>query len=325
VAQPVRLDSWSDTGVRLSDVIKAIGELRDSSSDRRSTRTAVMTVVAVAPSDEQAYDATEVLRNLASHHPARIILLRPAPDDAAGLAAKATLWALPADHSQVFEEVELDVAGQAARHLDSLVEALTLSGLPVTVWYVSALPEPSDPLLDVASAVLVDSRDAADADDLRGLLRLARRRVLVDLSWTRLQPVRELLAAQFDPPANRPWLDHIASVEAAGKPGPRRLLAGWVAAAAGVPGRRVHLTDAQHVFLRLTAKDGDKEATFTVERVPGQRRVVAEGVLPAGMFTRSSADLPADQLATSVASALTHLRADPVWERAVATATALDV
>ena len=319
------VDHWSGDGVRLSDVVSALSDLRDQSADpHSSSRTAVMTLIAVAPGDDQAYGATGALRSLAGHHPSRIVILRPDPDSVAHLDARTTLYAFESDHHRFnFEELRLDIGGQAAHHLDSLVEAFTLSDLPVVVWYVNSIPEPHDPLLTVATAILIDSRDAPDPGQLRSLLQLARRRTLVDLSWSRLQPWRELLAAMFDPPANRQWLDCLQEVEIRGKEGPRRLLGGWLAAQTGVAPRRIKLANDRHVSIYLSAEQSGQKATFTVERAEGQRLVAAEAVVPEAPARRATLLLPEDQLATSLANALTHLRPDPIWERALSAATAL--
>lgn len=320
------VDSWAAEGVRLSDVVKELGALRDQSEHHHaSARTAVMTLIAVAPEDDQAYSATDALRVLAGHHPARILMLRPDSDQVASLAARATLYALDTDHHRTnFEEVMLTVGGQAANHLDSLVETFTLSDLPVAVWYVNSIPEATDPLLSVATAILVDSRDHPDPGQMRGLLRLARRRTVVDLSWNRLAPWRELLAGLFDPPGCRHFAEAIDRVEISGKTGPRRLLGGWVAAQTGVAPRRIALLDARHASVRITASGDGGAAEFTVERPEGRRLVAAEAVLPDGSTVHSTAAIPEDPLPTSLATALTKLRPDPVWERALSAATALE-
>jgi hypothetical protein len=326
VSEAVAVDRWSGTGMALSAVVDSLSDLRDQSDAHQSSaRTSVMTMVAVAPSDEQAYGATSTLRALAGHHPARIVLLRPDPDSVAYLSARATLYALDTEFHRVnFEELVLEVGGQAAKHLDSLVEAFTLSDLPVAVWYVNSIPDPSDRLLELATALVVDSRDAPDPGQLRSLLQLARRRTLVDLSWSRLRPWRELMSGLFDPPQFRPWVDDIERVEVHGKNGPRRLLGGWIAAQTGVSSRRVSLTDERHVSVRLTCGKDSSQASFSVERVEGQRVVAAEAILPDGSSLRATASLPEDPLATSLAAALTNLRPDPIWERALSAATVLD-
>jgi glucose-6-phosphate dehydrogenase assembly protein OpcA len=207
MASAVTVDRWDAQGVRLSEVVKALADLRHQSMSKNAARTAVMTLVAVVPNDEQASAATRALRALGLHHPARIVLLRPEPDQVAALDGRAVLYAAEeAGHQINFEEVTLVVGGQAARHLDSLVEVFTLSDLPVPVWYVGDIPDPADPLLSVSSAVLVDTRDAVDTGRTRDVLQLARRRTVVDLSWIRLAPWRDLLAGLFEPVTRRPWL-----------------------------------------------------------------------------------------------------------------------
>lgn len=326
MADPVAIDHWSGEGVRLSEVTAALFDLRDQSAAHQSSaRTAVMTLVAVAPSDEQAYAATGALRSLAGHHPSRIVLVRPDPDSVAHLGARATLYALDNDHHRInFEEVRLAVGGQAARHLDSVVEAFAVSDLPVVVWYVGSIPEASDPLVSAADAIITDSRDAPDPGQLRSVLQLARRRTVVDLSWGRLRPWRELLAGLFDPVAHRPLLEHLTAVAVAGKEGPRRLIGGWLVAQTGVSARRVSLRDARHLSIRLEADAGGGRAEVTVERETGQRLVSAHAAWPDGTTSTATSVLPEDPLATSLADALTHLGPDSIWERALSSATALD-
>jgi glucose-6-phosphate dehydrogenase assembly protein OpcA len=322
---PVELDRWSGRGVQVSEVVAELGELHDEPTRQHyAARTAVMTMVAVANRDDEADVAMQALRSLAGHHPSRIVLVRPDPDSVAHMDARAALYAYDHDvHRVCFEEVQLDVGGQAAFHLDSVVEAFTLSDLPVVVWYVNSIPDASDPLLSVASAILIDSRDAPDTAQLRSLLALARRRTLVDLSWSRLRPWREILAGLFDPPANRTWLDHLQRVEIAGKEGPRRLLGGWVVAQTGVSPRRVTLEDARHVSIRLVAEREGRTGTFSAERDDTQRAVAGEAIVPDAPPVLSSTLLPDDQLASSLSFALTHLRPDPVWETALSTAAAV--
>lgn len=325
VPQPVVLDEWTGQGVRLTDVVQGLAGLQESSTTAQfSARTVVMTIVAVTSRDEDIAPAMDALRRLAGHHPARVVLVRPDPDAVAYLDGRATLYSLAHDdHRACFEEVELRVGGQAALHLDSVVESFTLSDLPVVVWYVNAIPDASDPLLSVASAVLVDSRDAPDPSQLRSLLALARRRTLVDLSWSRVQPWRELLASLFEPVTHRPWLDALRQIEICGKEGPRRLIGGWLVAQTSVSPRQVKLHDARHVSIRLVAERQAATATFVVERAEGQRLVVAQAEVPGAPPVHASVSLPDDPLPSSLAAGLTHLRPDPVWETALSNAAAL--
>ena len=333
MANAVAVDTWDAQGVRLSDVVAALSDLRHQSVGKTFIRTAVMTLVAVMPGDEQAYAATRALRALGRHHPARIVLLRPDPDQVATLDARAALYAVEADRHQVnFEEITLAVGGQAAKHLDSLVEAFTLSDLPVPVWYVSDVPDPTDPLLTVATAVIIDSRDAAGSGRLRALLELARRRTVVDLSWIRLQPWRELLAGLFQPVDRRVWLQSVESVEVSGKVGPRQLLGGWLMSQLGLGPNQVQLVDARHVEIRVVCRRDAESAVFEVGRGQQERTVSARALIgtgrgggPAAPAAGQVIALAQDPLATSLAEALTHLQPDVIWERALSAATGLAV
>jgi glucose-6-phosphate dehydrogenase assembly protein OpcA len=322
VADAVAVDTWDGQGVRVGEVVNALTDLRHQAGERNTARTAVMTLIAVAPADDQAYGATRALRALGGHHPARILILRPDPYQVATLDARAALYAVNADgHLINFEEVTLWVCGQAAMHLDSLVEAFTLSDLPVALWYVNSVPEPTDPLLTVASAVLLDSRDAEG--QLRGLLELARRRTVVDLSWARLAPWRELLAGLFDPPDARAWLDGVTEVEVQGKTGPRHLLGGWLASQLDLRPNQVFLTDGRHVEVRVLCRHGSDTALFEVQRGDQHRTVSAQATLPSGTTPRQSIALAEDPLPTALATALTRLKPDVIWERALSSATNL--
>jgi glucose-6-phosphate dehydrogenase assembly protein OpcA len=329
VAQAVAVDTWDAHGVRLSDVVSALADLRHQALGRTTIRTAVMTLVAVLPNDEQAYAAARALRALGRHHPARIVLLRPDPDQVATLDGRAALFAADADEHQLyFEEVTLTVGGQAAHHLDSVVEPFTLADLPVPVWYAGDVPDPSDSLLSVATALVVDSRDAAGSGRMRSLLELARRRTVVDLSWIRLRPWRELLSDLFSPPDRRPWLAAVESVEVTGKIGPRQLLGGWLVSQLHLQPHQVTLVDAQHVEIRVVCRQDARSATFEVGRGRVQRTVTGRAVVPGeppSAEVGATIALAEDPLATSLAEGLTHLEPDVIWERALSAATWLAV
>lgn len=323
MADAVVVDTWDAKGVRVSDVVDALAELRHQSSGAAAARTAVMTLIAVSEGDEHTYEARRALRALGGHHPARIVLVRPEPDQVATLDGRAALYSIdlpPEGHNVYFEEVTLTVGGQAANHLDSVVEAFTLSDLPVAVWYVGTVPDPRDPLLSVATAVLVDSRDAATNGQLRDVLELARRRTVVDLSWIRLGPWRELAAACFDPPAARSWVGSIDSAEVTGKIGPRQLLGGWLLDRLRLAPNQVRLVDARHVEILITARRDGTTATFEVGRGSQARTVTGRAVVPGRTVIRQSIPLADDPLATSLAEALTHLEPDAIWEHSLSAA-----
>jgi glucose-6-phosphate dehydrogenase assembly protein OpcA len=324
MAEAVVLDRWDATDVRLGAVVDNLIELRRGTA-RTASRASVMTLVVVATDDDEAYRAQQAMRALGGHHPARLIILRPEPGGATtGVDARVTVFgAEESDHPVSFDEVGLVVRGEAAGHLKSMIEPFTLSDLPIVLWYPGALPAPAEPLLAIADTVLVDSKEAGDDRAFAALAALCRDRVVVDLSWARLRPQRQLLSALFDGTAYRPFAYQVTGIEVAGKRGPRHLLAGWLVSCLGLPRSQVHLSDDRHVQVVIHAGRGGSSATFELSRAAGERTVRASAIVDGGAHHTEVMALPDDSLAWSLAQALTHLGRDQVWEQALAGAVVL--
>jgi glucose-6-phosphate dehydrogenase assembly protein OpcA len=280
-------------------------------------RTSVVTLVVLATDDDEEARACEATRRLAGRHPGRTIVLRcvgdpdgpPHVESETELQQEGGVW---------WEEVRLHVSGRLTEHLDSLVEPLTLPELPVALWFVGRLPLASDPLLGSADIVLVDSRGVGDTEAppdtvFPAVAELVRRYPVVDLSWIRLQPWRRLLASLFDGTVYQPYVHRVVEAEVRGKAGPRRLLAGWLAARLGLLPAAVHLHEARHVSMRLVAEG----AVFEVERPEGERLVRASARIDGGPSHEDVVSLPDDSLPWSLAEALTHLGRDRGYEQAL--------
>jgi len=332
VEGPAAVHTWEKNGTTLGDVIAALPELRRQASGREAgTRTAVMTIVMVDSSDGTSEDYAASVRQLGGHHPCRAVVLRPEPDSTPAIDARACLWrAEPPEgegHPVFFEEIHLRIGGQAASHLASIAAPFILADLPAVMWFPGKVPDPGDPLLRLASAVVVDTRgigpDAADiGHSYRTLLELANRQPVVDLSWVRLQPWRELLAGLFDSERTRPYLAGVQLATVTGKPGPRHMLGGWLMAQLDLRAREVVLRDAKHVEITLEAALGAEHGRFQVRRDEG-RAVWARAELSTGSPHIQALPLPDDSLTSALAAAVSNLRADRVWERALAAAATL--
>jgi glucose-6-phosphate dehydrogenase assembly protein OpcA len=259
------------------------------------------------------------MHRLGTRHPGRTVVVIHS-QDTAGTRLDAEVRLLGAEargHTLCSEDVRLRVSEALGGHLDSVVEPLTLPDLPVAVWFVRDSPEAADPLVEASDVVVVDAKDAPV--DAR-LAALARRRTVCDLSWLRLQPWRELLANLFEVTAFRPFLAGVEGAAVTGKPGPRHLMAGWLATRLGLPPSAVELADGRLVEVRLTARLDGREGTVVVARVPGQRLVLgrAEVVGRPGHDDRLA--LPEDSLPWSLGQALTRLEWDPSYGRALSAA-----
>ena len=87
--------------------------------------------------------------------------------------------------------------------------------------------------------------------------------------------------------------------------------------------RELLLADSKHVDITLEAVCQGEEGTFQVRRDDGSRAVWAKASLSNGISHSQALPLPDDSLTSALSSAISNLRADRVWERALAAAAAL--
>ncbi|MGH9104123.1 MAG: glucose-6-phosphate dehydrogenase assembly protein OpcA [Acidimicrobiales bacterium] len=323
--------SWSASGTTLEAVEAAVERLRHQ-EEQLATRTSVVNLVVVASDQDSIRRTGSAMRRLGARHPGRTLLLlldRQAP---AGIDAEVTFrQAVAEGHAIWWEQLTLVVRGSAADHLESLVAPLLLAHLPLAAWFPAQLPAPGEPLAGVADAVLVDSRFAEPlgggteepgdrAAAFAALVELSRRHPVVDLSWKRLTPWRELLAGLFDPPALRGYVSEVRSATVRAQPGPRRLLAGWLVSQLGLAPDAVVCEDALHASVELLAGGTGEPGSFTVERDGDERSVTARAVIRGEEVLCQRQSLPEHGLTWSLARALSRLGHDLTYEHAVASA-----
>jgi glucose-6-phosphate dehydrogenase assembly protein OpcA len=312
----IELARWEQRGVRMADVLQNLERLRRT-GERTATRTSVVNLMAVAADQEICQRVCAAMHALGGRHPGRTVVL-VLDDGAGGLDARVELHATSAEGVNVWsEDVVLTVRGGVRRHLDSLAEPLTLPDLPVVAWYVTTGPRPDDRLVDAADVILVDSKEMGDVDAFPEILQLTRRKAVVDLSWIRLTPWRSLFAHLFDGPAYRPFVDDVRTAEVRGKPGPRHLLAGWLALRLDLPRPALHLEDARHASIRVVAQDGPLRAEFVAERRSQERLVRASATVHGGPHHEEVLPLPETSLTWSLAHALSDLESDHVYAEAL--------
>jgi glucose-6-phosphate dehydrogenase assembly protein OpcA len=270
------------------------------------------------------------MRRLGGRNPGRTVILVPDPGADANVDAHVRLYEARVDARPVWwEEVQIMVGGPVCKHLDSLVEPLTLGDLPVTVWYASSIPDPSEPLVGAAGAVVLespaepsDSTSTAEepmAEAFSLLLDVMQRRPVIDLSWQCLTPWRRLLAAMFDVGDFRDFADAVDRAEIAGRPGPSLLLAGWLLDRLELPRSSVTRRTASEAAIELVASGRRGAGRFSVVREDDD---VVTGVaeIEGGARRRDAMKLPADPLAAGLTGALTSSGQDHIYERAVAAA-----
>ena len=322
---PTLVGSWEAEGTDLAAITAAVDGLRHQ-GEHLATRTSVVNLVVVADDERTLGRTAAAMRRLGARHPGRTVLVRPSPEPSGSLGASVELWeAVAAGHAIWWEELSLTVGGDAAAHLDSLLTPLVVRHLPVAAWFPGVLPRPGDPLAAMADAVLVDSRfaeplgaaSATPRQALVALTELARRHPVVDLSWKRTSPWRELLAALFEPPQLRGFQLGVAAARLAGQPGPRRLLAGWVADRLNLAEDIVATEDAVHASIELDAVSGGRRGRFVVRRVGDEPLVDATAEVDGEQLVSLRRQLPEHGLTWSLAQALSRLERERIYEHAL--------
>lgn len=317
------LASWHADSTTIPEILAALDDVRRAEI-RAAVRTAVLTLVVLADDDDCSM-FLRTIREMAFSHPAHALVLVVGDADApTRCGADVEVHALARDGSSVcVEDVVLRVAGPMVRHLDSVVEPFTLPDLPVAVWLPGRLTPLGDPILAAADRVVVDSKELAGLDSLTTVAALVRRFPVVDLSWVRLQPWREITASLFDGDLVRPFVHGVRAATVWGKPGPRHLLGGWLVSRLGLDPGAVALVDERHASIALDCEVDGRRARVRVERPHVERyietAVEVDGMAPQVRTLRLRDRSPGRVLG----AALARLGHDRVYEQALSSAVAL--
>jgi glucose-6-phosphate dehydrogenase assembly protein OpcA len=328
VPEVTTIGSWESDDVTVAQVETALTELRRH-EQRAAVRTSVLTLVVVVRSASECDNARGIVHDLGTRHPSRTLVIvadDEAPDAPNGVDAALWVHAFEREGRSVcFEEVVLRVRGKARHHLDSVVEPFALPDVPMVVWLPAGLPSPGDPLMQAANRVVVDSRAVAEAggDVLTRSATLAKRLPVVDLSWMRLALWRSMLAGLFEGAVYRPFLQAVDRVEIEGNSGPRHLLGGWLLRRLGLPPARVELRPAGHVSVTVHATADGRQGTFTVARPSADRVIRSCAAIEDGPQVEQTVRMREQWPALALASALTHVGHDEVYEDALAGAREL--
>jgi glucose-6-phosphate dehydrogenase assembly protein OpcA len=248
---------WSGEAVNMSKVLDALDDIRARFArsevddlEHAHPRNCVMTLIAVAATQEEERRAERTCRLIGIGHPAQAIVIR---EDNTLEGNHIDAW-ITADIQRPemscaveCEIVTLHVRSAAADHLGALVDPLLVSGVPTYLWFVGTPPfgrREIDEGLSICDALVVDSaRFAEPYTSFRELAKVISRAHtklgLGDLQWSRLRPWREAIAQFFTPLDRRHFLDGMAEVgidyegEGRGNRIAGALLAGWMASALG--------------------------------------------------------------------------------------------
>ena len=256
-AEPGLEPVWHGEDVTIGDVLMALDDVRakfareEAGDDEHvHPRNCVMTLVGVAPTEEDERVAERTSRIIGTEHPAQAIVIREqAPLRGHHLDASISTEVRRPEMSCATEGeiITLHVRGKAANHLGALVDPLLVSGVPTYLWWLGTPPFSKRELMDalrVCDGLVVDSsRFDEPFHSFRGLarvLKVAHHRLgLGDFQWSRLRPWRETIAQFFMPRDRRVFLGGISGVgidyagEGRGNRIAAALMTGWMASALG--------------------------------------------------------------------------------------------
>jgi glucose-6-phosphate dehydrogenase assembly protein OpcA len=188
------------------------------------SRASALTLLVYADCAGAAREVSGLIADVARQNPCRsvVMFMDPKGSPASLMANVSAHCHLATDGEKQIcsEQITLNAQGDMGRELVSVVQPLTISGLPIYLWWRAGnfdLPSYFDQILRVTQHLIVDSaRFAAAGADLRALAAWLEKQAgkirLTDLNWARATPWREIVAQSFDPADRRPYLNRIREV-----------------------------------------------------------------------------------------------------------------
>jgi glucose-6-phosphate dehydrogenase assembly protein OpcA len=334
------------TAVDVARIDRQLHELWQLAADaegRQITRACRFNFITYCESEADRDHVTGVIGQLTSRHPCRAIVLLARPGAApAALAAAISAhchWAGSGRKQVCCEQISIEAAGEPVAQLGTVALPLLESDLPTVLWWRgNFLAETTAfrSLVAVADRLIYHTGTWSEPErQLAALgrsLELHRRCAFTDLSWTRLDLWRTLIAESFDDPQCRMELAQLELVEIAygRRPGVRvraLLLAGWLAAqldwspAVAATKLRLREENEDAGVTGITLRSA--RATFTVRKDLGERAASAWVEMPDRCgLPRKQAFLPGDDV-TLLAMEFDRAHAGPAYQRALRLAAAL--
>lgn len=202
----------------LGDLHRAV--LRSSGDESTQVRLSVVNIVAACNDATFTQRAADALVSIAARHPARGLIVVGDPDAPAHIESDVSLVGTGVGR-QYMELVRLDIGGEPAYHLASIVTPLLIPDIPVHLWLVGSAPSTQafrEEAVALCDRIILDTGAYADASETLQLVASKFDTYGValsigDIAWQRIRPWREAVAIAFDGPEVRPWLRYVAGVE----------------------------------------------------------------------------------------------------------------
>ena len=341
VQRHTHVSGLTEVAAALDDLHRDV--LRTSGAETSHVRLSVLNFVAACSDSALVEGAVETVVQVAAHHPARAIVIH---GDASGdMIIESDVSLRTSEKGDDYIElVRLEVHGEAAYHLSSVVQPLLIPDIPVQLWLVGAPPLEQAFRVDAVSLserIILDS--GAYPDPVQTLSKAAAelaayglRLHIADLTWERLHPWREAIAQAFDGPAMRPWLDHVRGVDivstGAWPSVEAWLLGGWLSASLGWPDAGGPALDVAAVpspdqpapeLRRVRVRCRDQRHTARVEVVRRAGALATSIDVDAGVVASRATKLPRWTDALTISRLMAETSDDAVYRRAVQRAAAI--
>jgi len=188
------------------------------------TRASALTLLVYVDREEAAREVSNLMAEVTQQNPCRSVVMVMEPEGSPpGLMASVSAhchMSAEGEGQICSEQITLNARGETGPELASVVLPLTVSGLPIYLWWRAeefSVPAYFDQILRVTEHMIVDSaRFTATRAALSALAswhdRYGGRIRLSDLNWARATPWREVIAQCFDSPDRRPFLSRIKEV-----------------------------------------------------------------------------------------------------------------
>ena len=259
MSEPLQLQTFgeprparvADLEAELSALWRSVAEgPQPSTAGHAVIRACALNLLVYVESEEEGREVSNVVSQVTLQNPCRAIVMitQPTSPQTALTAWISAHCHLPvAGENQVCsEEISVAASGEAVADLASVVVPLTVSGLPVYLWWRAGRYQPPShfkQILRISDHVFVDSARFPDpAADLSSFSAQVEKSsgdiAFSDLNWTRLTPWRELVAQCFDSAEMHPCVEQLAEVRVeyergqdagAGGLGRALLMTGWLA------------------------------------------------------------------------------------------------
>jgi glucose-6-phosphate dehydrogenase assembly protein OpcA len=317
--------------------------LRGSGAASTQVRLSVLNIVAACNDPARVADTIDTVVIVAECHPARVIVINADRNRAAMIESDISLrQSVAGGHVEL---VTIEIGGQPALHLTSIVQPLLIPDIPVQLWIVGSPPLEQAFRPDAVGLVdrlILDSDEYEDAEAtlllIKNMLATYPSLTLSDMAWERIRTWREALAQAFNGPAIRPWLRHVIGVDivSAGvlTPAQARLLAAWLSSRlhwphdsapsielSAVPVHSATPGTLEHV--RVRCADGKHTARVDVQYHGGMLRTSID--VDRGVDTTTVTLSPPEPQAELLARLMAEVEDDDVYRATVSHIAAVSI